>query len=272
MPVIYPSYPTSVGPFSVLQPLPGNTLSQVGPFVLIHHGTSRVAPGTAHRISPHPHRGFSPVTLVFQGEILHKDSAGHSGEVQAGGAQWLEAGSGVIHSEGPSAGFSERGGTIEIVQIWINVPAASKMNAPRYFNFTEKDFPRYHGLSIAAGQIDALTGPAEVHSPLVVMFGEMNLNQPLNIPVPKDHESLVYVLEGEIASGGITCPASHMMVFPAGESPAFSITQSGKMVFLSGKPLQEPVVSYGPFVMNTHTEIHQAILDFQSGAMGNLDS
>ncbi len=171
MPFVLPSLPTRVGPFHVLQPLPASSISHIGPFVLLHHGTSELPPKSAHRISPHPHRGFSPVSLIFQGEILHKDSAGNEGIVGPGGAQWLDAGSGVVHSEGPSEDFALKGGLIELIQLWINVPAIHKMEPPAYYNFSAADFPIVRGLKLVAGSVDVHSGPAKTHSPLLILFG-----------------------------------------------------------------------------------------------------
>lgn len=272
MPYVVPSTPTKVGPFHVLQPLPSSSIERIGPFVLLHHGMSDLPPNSDHRISPHPHRGFSPVSLIFQGEILHKDSAGNEGIVGPGGAQWLDAGCGVVHSEGPSENFSLKGGLIELIQLWINVPALHKMDPPAYFSYSAADFPVVGGLKLVAGSTDKQTGPAKTHSPLLILFGSLQAGKDFSIEKTTGFQYLVYVLKGSITSGGHTCGAQQMMVFEASESPDLHTTEDSAIVLLGGLPIHEPMASYGPFVMNTFPEIQQAIADFQDGRMGMLDS
>jgi redox-sensitive bicupin YhaK (pirin superfamily) len=272
MPVVSPSSPTKVGPFHVLQPLPSSLLDHVGPFVLLHHGMSELPPQSAHRISPHPHRGFSPVSLIFQGEILHKDSAGNEGLVGPGGAQWLDAGSGVVHSEGPSQEFSHKGGLIELIQLWINVPAANKMDSPTYASYSATDFPQVEGLKLVAGSVNAQSGPAKTHSPLLILFGSLQAEKEFSIEKKEGFEYLVYVLKGSVSSLEQTCSAQQMMVFAANEHPVLQANEESVIVFLGGSPINEPMASYGPFVMNNFHEIQEAIEDFQNGRMGMLDS
>jgi redox-sensitive bicupin YhaK (pirin superfamily) len=272
MPVVSPSSPTKVGPFHVMQPLPSSSLDHVGPFVLLHHGMSELPPQSAHRISPHPHRGFSPVSLIFQGEILHKDSAGNEGVVGPGGAQWLDAGSGVVHSEGPSEEFSRKGGLIELIQLWINVPAANKMDSPTYASYSAPEFPEVGGLKLVAGAVNEQSGPAKTHSPLLIMFGSLQAGKDFSTEKKEGFEYLVYVLKGSVSSQGQICSAKQMMVFSAQEHPVLHANEDAAIAFLGGLPINEPMASYGPFVMNNFHEIQEAIEDFQNGRMGMLDS
>ena len=268
-----------VGPFAVKQPLPASGLDQVSPFLLLHHaGPDAYAPGVLRsRHSPHPHRGFEPVTFIFQGKIHHKDSAGHEGFLKGGDVQWMTAGSGIIHSEGPSEEFVQEGGVLELIQLWVNLPREKKMIPPGYQDLTADSIPTWEDsgfhIHLVAGTHGNHTGPAHTQTPIVAMTMEFGDNGRMVIPLPEQYHALVYVLNGSIESEGVVLEEHNLGVFESGgDSIALNAKSVGRLLFLAGEPILEPVASYGPFVMNYPGDIKQAILDYETGKMGVLES
>jgi quercetin 2,3-dioxygenase len=269
----------NVGPFQVKQPLPAEDLQQVSPFILLHHGGPTThAPGEIRsRLSPHPHRGFEPVTFVFSGKLHHKDSTGSEGFLESGDVQWMTSGSGIIHSEGPSAAFAQEGGAMEIIQLWVNLPRENKMTAPKYQDIKKESIPvsseNGFRFKVVAGQFKDLQGPASTFTPILAMMVEFEAGAETTIPLPENFNALAYVLDGNIRSSETDAAKLNMIVFQNdGEAVHLSATSPGKLLFLAGAPIDEPLVSYGPFVMNYPGEIRQAILDYETGKMGVLES
>ncbi|MFN2458638.1 MAG: pirin family protein [Chitinophagaceae bacterium] len=198
----------NVGPFQVKQPLPASGLMAVDPFLLLHHaGPSIHAPGEIKaRLSPHPHRGFEPVTFLFSGKIHHKDSTGSEGLLESGDVQWMTSGSGVIHSEGPSEKFAQEGGTMELIQLWVNLPREHKMTQPKYQDIKKDSIPvlEQNGfiLKIVAGEYGGVKGPAFTFSPIIAIMVEFNKGAETTIPIPATHNALIYVLDGSVNTNG----------------------------------------------------------------------
>lgn len=267
-----------MGPMRVKQPLPTHGLKNIGPFILLHHaGPKPHVPGAEKpRLSPHPHRGFEPVTFVFSGKIHHKDSLGNEGFLQSGDVQWMTAGSGIVHSEGPSDEFAREGGVMEIIQLWINLPKAHKMTTPKYQDIPSAKIPvvTENGFifNVVAGELKGAKGPAETFTPInaaTVMFEE---GKTTTIDLPVTHYVAIYVLEGSIEVNHKLIEARNMAEFHQdGNSIQISTQSTGKLLFLSGEWTDEPMIQYGPFVMNTQEEIMQAIDDYEAGKMGVLD-
>ncbi|GAA4330043.1 pirin family protein [Flaviaesturariibacter amylovorans] len=270
----------NVGPaFRVRQPLPAAGLDQVSPFILLHHaGPQQHAPGALQdRLSPHPHRGFEPVTFLYSGKLHHKDSLGSEGFLESGDVQWMTAGSGIIHSEGPSADFAREGGNMELVQLWVNLPRAHKMTAPRYQDLKSSDMPvvseNGFRVQVVAGDFKGLHGPAKTFSPITAFMLRFDDAGALDVPVPGSHHALLYVLSGSLETDGETLDTANLGVFEkGGDGVRLSARSAGYALLLTGEPIDEPVVSYGPFVMNYPGEIKQAILDYETGKMGVLES
>lgn len=270
-----------MGPMRVKQPLPARGLPHLNPFLLLHHaGPTAVNPESPmQRLSPHPHRGFEPVTFVFQGEVFHRDSMGNEGKLTAGDVQWMTAGRGVIHSEGPSPEFLSKGGVMEIIQLWINLPAARKMIVPRYQDIPSQRIPtlNYNGgevlLDLVAGEYAGKTGPAETNSPLLVMKARMKAGATHEFEIPTGYIAAVYMLKGRIAVEEETQVEALNLVVLKPNTGLLEIRaeEDSLLLFLSAEPIHEPVVSYGPFVMNTKEEIQTAIIDYETGKMGDLD-
>lgn len=269
----------NVGPFKVKQPLPNSKIDGVSPFILLHHaGPDHHAPGEIKaRLSPHPHRGFEPVTFLFSGKLHHKDSTGSEGFLEAGDVQWMTAGSGIIHSEGPSANFAKEGGHMELIQLWVNLPRDNKMTTPKYQDIKSERIPNLEEngfeIKLVAGEYKGVKGPAYTFTPIVAMMVNFKAGATAVIDIPTSYNAMVYVLEGNIESNGVKIDGLNMAVFDhSSEQIQLSSSTEGKLLLLAGEPIHEPVASYGPFVMNYPGEIKQAIMDYEMGKMGVLES
>ena len=269
----------NVGPFKVKQPLPNDELQQVSPFILLHHGGPQThAPGEIKaRLSPHPHRGFEPVTFLFNGKIHHRDSTGSEGFLETGDVQWMTAGSGIIHSEGPSEAFAKEGGDMEIIQLWVNLPREKKMTQPKYQDIKKQTIPAINEngfeLKLVAGEYMDHKGPASTFTPILAMMVFFEENAETSINVPSDYNALIYVLDGSLETNETVLDKFNLGVFEKdGDNIRLQAKTRGKALLLAGKPINEPLVSYGPFVMNYPGEIKQAIMDYELGKMGVLES
>ena len=252
----------------------------LSPFLLLDHAARRHFDPSPHRrgVGEHPHRGFETVTFAYEGEIEHRDSAGGGGRIGAGDVQWMTAASGIVHEEMHSQAFSERGGDFEMVQLWVNLPADRKMSAPRYQPLLDRAFPRLQlgaaEARLIAGALDGKRGPAKTHSPITVTdlrFREEGIS---GLALPTGWTTLVFPLEGNVLAGPdrTLIPSRHFGVFDRKDDGAVQLYAGpgARALVLAGEPLDEPVVAYGPFVMNTREEIVQAFRDYQGGRMGHL--
>ncbi|WP_337042825.1 pirin family protein [Emticicia sp. 17c] len=267
-----------MGPMRVKQPLPATNIRQVSPFILLHHaGPTYHSPNANKpRLSPHPHRGFEPVTFLFQGKIHHKDSLGNEGFLNAGDVQWMTSGKGIIHSEGPSEAFAQEGGNFELIQLWVNLPRAHKMTEPKYQHLTKDTMPvlKEDGLEmqLVAGNYKGYTGAASTFSPILAMMVHFEAGARTFFEIPASYQALVYVLEGEIKTNETTVTQLNMATFDqTGDGIDFEAIKKGKLLLLAGEPIQEPLSTYGPFVMNYPAELKQAIEDYEMGRMGILE-
>lgn len=272
---------TNVGPLNVKQPLPVAALRDADPFILLHHaGPQPVVPGEFHgRVDPHPHRGFEPVSFVYRGSVLHRDSLGNEGSIADGEVQWITSGRGIIHSEGPSEKLLREGGELEIIQLWINLPASRKMMEPAYQELHRDAIPEISildgkgTLNLVAGTLGEITGPAVTQSPIMAAMGSLSAGASGTIDVPTMKTALLYVLGGTIRVNHDHVVERHELVVFAehGDSIHIDAAEDASILLLTGEPLAEPIVAYGPFVMNTEDEIRQAFTDFRQGAMGVLE-
>lgn len=251
----------------------GNTLS---PFLLLDHlGPGKIAPSMKRRgINDHPHRGFETVTLVYAGELEHKDSSGGGGSISAGDVQWMTAGAGVIHRELFSEEFSKSGGTFEMIQLWVNLPAADKMNSPRYQSLKKAEIPvvklenEAGFVRIIAGRFNHVIGPALTHTPITLLDIELRAGQQAGFPAQSGETTLVYLRSGRaqfqkdeevLEEQGLAVMSNQ------GEHLSITALQSCKLLILTGQPITEPINGHGPFVMNTYDEILQAYDDIKNG-------
>lgn len=273
---------TEGGGFVVRRPLPApGGVRMVDPVLMIDEmGPVDYRPGEAVGAPDHPHRGFETVTYMLAGEFEHRDSAGHAGKIRPGDVQWMTAGSGVVHSEMPSAHIMEAGGRVHGFQIWVNLPARLKMTEPRYQEVAGSNIPEAGSadgrarVRVIAGAALGVSARIDTHTPIVYQHWTLQPGADIQQPLPGDHNGLLYVFSGELVSNGTSLADGQMGVLGAGDSVAMSVPESvestAQVLLLGGVPLAEPVVQQGPFVMNTREEIDQAIQDYQQGRMGAI--
>lgn len=276
---IYASSDVAVGSAKIKQPLPGYGIDQVSPFLLLHHaGPVMSQPGTdSLGVGAHPHRGFQPVTFMFAGEIAHSDSFGNRGVIKGGDVQWINAGRGLIHSELGSEEFIRKGGKLELIQLWVNVPKADKMSDPGYQMIRAEEIPEIREseglvrMQLVSGRYKGIEGPAKTFTPVTTIKGEMREGAELTLEADDNQNLAIYVLEGDIESGGMTANSHELMHFNNDGSEAHLKSQKGaRLLILMGEPINEPVSMGGPFVMNTRAEIMQAFNDYNAGMFGEL--
>jgi len=253
----------------------------VSPFLLLDYAGPAQFPPSDHArgVGAHPHRGFETVTIVFSGEVDHRDSSGGGGSIGPGDVQWMTAASGLVHEEMHGKEFTKRGGAFEMIQLWVNLPAAHKMAAPRYQGLKDADFPRVElpngagFVRVIAGELGAVRGPARTFTPIDLWDVRLHAAARTSFRLPVGHTAAVFVSSGKIQIGNRTLEEATLAVLDPDE-PDLELTALAetKLLVLSGEPIDEPIVGYGPFVMNTREEIQQAFVDFQSGRMGGIDS
>ena len=275
---VLPAHPMQMGPIEIYQPLPTAKVEQVDPFLLLHHfGPWQVGPDNDPLdLGPHPHRGFEPITFLYQGGLRHRDSRNNTGYLSSGDVQWMTAGMGIIHSERGSKDFLEAGGVLEGIQLWVNLAPEHKTVQPRYQDMKREHFPVADlgggaELRVVAGVFGGQRGPAKTYSPVNAWQLELPAGAAVELPVPEGHSFLVYLLDGEVtlASGFSYAGRTALQFRDDGEG----VTLTGKadhtrVLLLSGEPIGAPVAQHGPYVMNNQTEILQAMRDYQMGKMG----
>jgi quercetin 2,3-dioxygenase len=275
---IIPAQKVNMGGHLLDQPLPVDGLQSVDPFLLIHHWKNELPGGQKVKeegVGPHPHRGFSPVTFVFKGEVNHQDSLGNNALVSEGGTQWMFAGKGITHSERFSKNLVENGGQLEFIQFWVNAPSADKMKPAFYKPISKEETPLIESdaskIWVVAGEYNGLKGAAPTYSPQTLLRGEVAEGGRIEIPIPANYNSIFYLLDGEGITNGEEVIGKDMVVFEreAGNI-SFEATQNTRFMLLSGEPIGENVAQYGPFVMNNQTEVMEALRDAQMGKMGVL--
>jgi redox-sensitive bicupin YhaK (pirin superfamily) len=229
-------------------------------------------------VGPHPHRGFETVTIAFQGSVAHHDSTGKGGVIRPGDVQWMTAASGILHREYHEESWARKGGTMQMAQIWVNLPRARKMDPPGYQAITADrigvaTLPDGAGtVRVIAGEYLGVRGPAKTHTPVTMLDARLEAKGRAEFDVPERHNAALLVMKGEVGVNGETASENEFVVFQnAGERIAVEAKSESHLLLLAGEPIEEPVVSYGPFVMNTEGEIRQAMLDFQSGKFGELE-
>jgi redox-sensitive bicupin YhaK (pirin superfamily) len=247
----------------------------LSPFLMLDYGSPKAfAPSTQPRgVGQHPHRGFETVTVAYQGEIEHHDSEGNRGTIGPGDVQWMTAASGIVHEEWLSPSFNARGGVLEMAQLWVNLPAKDKMKPPRYQEIVKSQIPTVIAeggarVQVVAGEYAGARGPAMTYSPINVWDTQISAGQTLNLKVKDGYTTLFAVLKGNVRVNDAQTVASPALVILDREGTEAKLEALGSdatVLVLNGEPIDEPVVGYGPFVMNTEAEIMQAVQDFQSG-------
>ncbi|PXX99336.1 pirin family protein [Halomonas sp. LBP4] len=253
----------------------------LSPFLLLDHaGPHDFAPAQRPRgVGAHPHRGFETVTLVYRGELEHRDSSGGGGRIGEGDVQWMTAGAGIVHEEFHSPAFTERGGSLEMVQLWVNLPAEHKSAPAAYQTLLDAEIPRVSlpgragELRVIAGEYRGHRGPARTFTPIDLWDLRLQAGGEVSLAVPEGHTSLLVVLEGtvQVNDDAVVRDEAVVAFERRGDALRLEANNDARLLLLGGEPLDEPVVGHGPFVMNSAEEIHQALADFQQGKFGNLN-
>jgi redox-sensitive bicupin YhaK (pirin superfamily) len=253
---------------------------QLSPFLLLDYaGPHHFPAGTEKRgVGEHPHRGFETVTVVYSGEVEHRDSTGRGGVIGPGDVQWMTAGAGILHEEFHSAEFTRTGGELKMIQLWVNLPAKDKMTQPGYQSITadvipDVELPNNAGhMRVIAGRYEDTVGPAHTFSPLNVWDLQLNQSQEITLHQPDGWSTALVVLEGEIVVNGEGSAREGQLVVLSqkGEALHLAASSNAKVLLMAGEPLQEPIVGYGPFVMNSKAQIAEAVRDFNSGRFGQI--
>jgi quercetin 2,3-dioxygenase len=257
-----------------------NLGSAISPFLLLDYaGPMNFPPSDARRgVGEHPHRGFETVTIVYEGEVEHRDSSGGGGMIGPGDVQWMTAASGLVHEEFHARNYAQRGGMFEMVQLWVNLPAKDKMSAPRYQGILNNQIPSVSlsdgqgVVRVIAGEFSGVKGPAQTFTPVQVWDLRLMSGQRTDLEVPDGYTTILVVLKGDVrANGSEAIQAAEVGLFDrAGKGIRLDCEKDATILLLSGEPIDEPIVGQGPFVMNNPQEIRQAIADYQSGQMGRL--
>ena len=267
--------------FEVLRPFPTRILDDLDPFLLLDQmGPTELAPGAAKGAPDHPHRGFETVSYVLEGELEHKDSAGHAGVIGPGDVQWMTAGDGVVHSEMPSRAFQERGGRLHGFQLWVNLPRRDKRMQPRYQELHAAGIPAAESaggkvrVRVVAGEALGARAAIDTRTPIFYLHFALQPGARVVQRAGREFTTFAWPFRGEglYGPGGERVAQGRAVVFaPDGDEVEFSAGEEPlELLLIGGVPLEEPVVRYGPFVMNSEEEIHQAIRDYQAGRMGAI--
>jgi redox-sensitive bicupin YhaK (pirin superfamily) len=273
------SHRDDIGDLVTRRPLPGPHVEQVDPFLFLnHHGPQVYAPhNRGLPFGPHPHRGFETVTFIVQGELTHKDSGGHESVIRAGGVQWMTAGRGLVHAEISSGEFKERGGPLEILQLWVNLPARLKMTEPRYVGLQAADIPALETgdhlgvVHLVSGEWGGTQGPFHSLTGVFMSMVELAAGGRVRFPGVGTRNVFLYVVRGRIRVGADEAPG-HVLVELSGKGDDVEIDaiEDSYLLFGHADAIGEPVVAHGPFVMNTRDEIVAAVRDYQAGKFGPL--
>ena len=265
--------------FPVRTVFPSRGVADLSPFLMLDYaGPARFGPSKKPRgVEEHPHRGFETVTIAYQGSVDHRDSAGNSGTIEPGDVQWMTAASGVVHEEMHGKEFTEKGGDFEMVQLWVNLPAAQKMSRPRYQGIRSAEIPRVElgngaYARVIAGELQGAKGPAKTFTSVNVFDVRLEAGRRGELDLPTNQNSAIVLLRGDILVNGeaLRGEAKIARLSASGERVLLEANAESLILVLSGKPILEPVASYGPFVMNTEAELRQAFEDYRAGRMGHV--
>jgi len=254
--------------------------AHLSPFLLLDYaGPAQFTPGDQPRgVGQHPHRGFETVTIVYEGEVEHRDSTGAGGVIGPGDVQWMTAASGILHEEFHSPAFTQRGGTLEMVQLWVNLPARDKLAAPRYQTLQDARIPSVPlpggagQVRVIAGAFDGQSGPAQTFTPVDVWDVRLRQGRVARLDTPAGHTLALVVLHGTVLVNGqeVVREAQMVQFERAGSGVEIEANSDATLLLLGGEPIDEPIVGHGPFVMNTQAEIVEAINDFNAGRFGEM--
>ncbi len=281
--VIAPREPHYVGDgFRVHNFIPSGyhlDMKRMDPFIMLDYNSKFHFPATdkPKGVGVHPHRGFETVTIAYEGSVSHHDSSGGGGTIHQGDVQWMTAASGVLHKEYHAEEFYKQGGIFQMVQLWVNLPAKDKMSAPKYQAIEHKSIPTVEVengiIEVIAGEYNQTKGAASTFSPVNMLNAKLNEGGKANFSFPANYNTVLLVIEGEVkVNNQEVVPTDHLLLFTnEGENFSIEATANSVVLILSGEPLNEPIASYGPFVMNTQEQIREAFDDFNNGKFGTLE-
>lgn len=261
-------------------PLPSSKLRQIDPFIFLNHHGHQTYPKNNNGLpfGPHPHRGMETVTFIVEGDIMHKDSGGHESVINSGGIQWMTAGSGLIHAEVSSDKFKKEGGDLEILQLWLNLPAKLKMTKPRYIGLQKEEIKEFEldggkgTVQLIAGEWNDHKGSFETLWPIFLSTLHLDAGAKFIKDIPQAENIFFYIVRGKVKIQGEHIPFRKLVEFNNdGTSLAFEATENAIVILGHAKPFNEPMVAQGPFVMNTNQEIMQAYQDYQDGKFGTWE-
>jgi len=273
----YPAQRDDIGDLITRRPLPGPSLEQLDPFLFLnHHGPQTYPPGNAGLpFGPHPHRGFETVTFILAGELAHLDSGGHESIIRAGGIQWMTAGSGLLHAELSPQSFKDAGGPLEILQLWVNLPARHKMTTPAYTGLQREQIPQVDSgstrVAVVSGEYADTAGAIQSLTGVCLLTVEMDAGARIELPAPAGRNLFFYLVSGRATIADQTVHAHHLARFDEqGDSLVVDASEPTTLLYGHADIIGEPMVTYGPFVMNTREEIRQAMADYQAGKFGDV--
>ncbi|TDV96683.1 hypothetical protein BDK62_110130 [Halomonas alkaliantarctica] len=276
----HPAKRDDIGDLVTRRPLPGPQLEQLDPFLFLNHHGPQTYPANNRGLpfGPHPHRGFETVTFILEGSLAHADSAKHQSVINAGGVQWMTAGSGIVHAEISPEEFLRDGGPLEILQLWVNLPSHLKMSEPRYVGLQQESIPAIKlpgggELNLISGEWQGNAGPIDTLTGVFMSTLRLPAGSHEQLPVAPGRQVFLYVVDGDVTVGGEPVKAHHLIeVDRDGDSLDIEANSDARLLFGHGEVIDEPVYSHGPFVMNTREEIVQAVEDYQNGKFGGLDA
>jgi len=277
---LHPAMRDDIGDLITQRPLPGPNVDQLDPFLFLnHHGPQTYPPhNRGLPFGPHPHRGFETVTFILEGELAHRDNAGHESIIAAGGIQWMTAGRGIVHAEVSPRAFLETGGPVEILQLWVNLPSRLKMSEPAYTGLQRADIPTLAldggkvALDLIAGEYEGSSGPVQSLTGVFMSTVRMQAGGTIRFEGIGGRSVFLYVARGLVQVGNYEDTVSQMHLVElneTGDAVEIRAERDAYLVFGHAEPIREPVVAHGPFVMTTREEIAQAIQDYQAGRFGS---
>ena len=274
---LHAAYRDDIGDLQTRRPLPGRALPHLDPFLFLnHHGPQRYPPNNGGLpFGPHPHRGFETVTFILEGALSHLDSGGHESVIDAGGVQWMTAGRGLVHAELSPESFKRSGGDLEILQLWVNLPARLKMTEPAYSGLEAAEIPE---VPVEGGSLRLVShpwgdtrAPVEPLADVRLMLVRVDAGGEIALPVEEGRTIFLYTVRGEAKVSGSPVPQWHLVEFEEeGDAITLRSAEGATLLFGHARPFGEPIVSHGPFVMNSREEIIEAIQDYQAGRFGAL--
>ena len=228
-------------------------------------------------VGVHPHRGFETVTIAYHGKVAHHDSTGNSGVISEGDVQWMTAASGILHKEYHEEEFSKKGGPFQMIQLWVNLPAKDKMSKPKYQAITNDQLSKYQldnggVVEVIAGEFKGVKGAASTFTPIEMYNAKIKKGAAVTFDLPENFNTGILVVEGAVKVNGEKAPADNFILFKnEGETISIEAEEDSILFVISGKPINEPIAAYGPFLMNTNEELEQALEDFNKGKFGYLE-